>query len=163
MVLDQLGKIMLGDASSPRLFDSLLGARAHLFADRFPDAIHQSLHVDSVVPDLECLDERIVGHLLPVGPHGCAGRPYRIVLAQTEVTSGDDHACGKALEVPFPRRGQRLVEVIDVENHIALGRGEAAEVEQMGVATGLYSEPGDRRMGQVGRHQRRGAAIKGEW
>src|SRR5208282_4931276 len=85
-----------------------------------------------------------------------------IVLTQTEVTPGDDYACGKALEVEFPRRGKRLVEIVDVENHVALGRSEGTKVHQMRVATCLHSGPGDRRMGQVSRHQRGRAAIKGE-
>jgi hypothetical protein len=75
---------------------------------------------------------------------------------------GDDHACGQTLEVPLPGRGQRLIEVIDVEDHLSLGRGEAAEVQQMRVAAGLDPQPGVRGGGQVGRHDRRRPTIKGE-
>src|SRR5713226_1706525 len=105
VLLDQLWKIVL-NCSCPRLFDSLCKTHAHLFACCVRgEVLHHAFLVDSVVPDIERLHERIVGHLLPVGSHGCAGRTYRIVLTQTEVTPGDDYAYGKALEVPFPRRG----------------------------------------------------------
>ena len=40
--------------------------------------------------------------------------------------------------------GQRLVEVVDVEDDVALRRGEAAEVQQMRVAARLHAQPGCR-------------------
>ncbi len=43
-------------------------------------------------------------------------------------------ARGKALDVPFPRPGERLVEVIDVEYEPALGRTEQAEIAQVRIA-----------------------------
>ncbi len=162
-MLDQLGEIVLGDASGAGLFQPLRGARPHFFAPGFSrEAIDQALQVDPVVPDFKRPHESVLGHLLAIGAHRGDGRSRRIVLAQTKMTSGDDHARGQTFEVPFPGRGQRLIEVIDVEDDIALGSGKAAEVHQMGVAASLHSEPGVRRMGQVSRHQRRRAAVKRE-
>jgi hypothetical protein len=107
MVLDQLGEIVLGNASRPRLFQSLFAADSRFFALRLlAHAINQVLQVDSVVPDIERLHECIISHLLAIGLHRGAGRPHRLVLSQTKVTSSHDHARGQALQVPFPWCGQ---------------------------------------------------------
>ena len=50
----------------------------------------------------------------------------------------DHHARRKPLEVPLERGRQRLVEIVDVEDHVALRRREAAEVHQVRVAAGLH-------------------------
>ena len=78
------------------------------------------------------------------------------------MSPGQDHAGGQALDVPFPGRRQRFIQVIDVEDHVALGRGKAAEVREVGVPTGLHPEAGAGGVGQVGGHEHGGAAIKGE-
>ena len=86
---------------------------------------------------------RIVGHVLAVAAHGGAHGARRIAFEQADLAAGDDHAGGQALEVPLPGRRQGLVEIVDIEDDAALGRGEAAEVRQMGVATGLHANPRD--------------------
>ena len=58
--------------------------------------------------------------------------------------------------------GQRLVEVVDVEDQMALGRGEDAEVHEMAIAADLDVEARGRRGCEVGGHDRGGAAIEGE-
>ena len=78
------------------------------------------------------------------------------------MTPGQDHAGGQTLDVPFPWSGKRFIQVIDVEDQAALGRGKGAEVREVGVATGLHPEAGAWRVRQVGGHDRGGAAIKGE-
>src|SRR4051794_20481236 len=49
-------------------------------------------------------------------------------------------------------RARRLVEVVDVEDELALGRGEAAEVRHVGVAAELRVQAGHRRVGEVRSH-----------
>jgi hypothetical protein len=51
-----------------------------------------------------------------------------------------------------PTARQGLVEVVKVEEQGPLGRGEAAEVEEEGVAAELRREAAVRRSGQVRRH-----------
>ena len=58
--------------------------------------------------------------------------------------------------------GQRLVEVVDVEDHATLRRSEHAEVREMGVAAELDSKPGVRGGRQVACHDERRAAEVGE-
>ena len=62
---------------------------------------------------------------------------------------GDQHADGQPLDVPLPRTGKGLIEVVGVEDQRALGRGEEAEVGEVGVAAGLDDDaaPGRRRRG----------------
>ena len=76
--------------------------------------------------------------------------------------SGDDNAGREPLDVPLPGRRQSFVEIVDVEEDVALGRGETAEIHQVSVAAGLHAKSGRRRRGQIGRHERGCAAIKRE-
>jgi hypothetical protein len=51
------------------------------------------------------------------------------------VRAGREHKRShQSLDVPFPRRGERLVQVVDVEHESPFGRGEAAEIQQVGVS-----------------------------
>jgi hypothetical protein len=54
-----------------------------------------------------------------------------------------------------------LVEVVEVEDQVALGRGVEAEVAQVGVAADDRLDPGAGQMGEVLGHQRGRAAQEG--
>ena len=58
--------------------------------------------------------------------------------------------------------GKRLVEVVEVEQQRPLGRGEHAEVRQVGIAAQLDGQTGPRRVLQVGGHDLGRAAIERE-
>ncbi len=60
------------------------------------------------------------------------------------MAGGDDNAGRQSLDVPLPGSGQRFIEVVDVEENVALRRGEAAEIHQVSVATGLHAKSGRR-------------------
>ena len=78
------------------------------------------------------------------------------------VPSGHGQARGQPLDIPLERAGQGLVEVVDVEDQVALGRGERAEIRQVGVTAQLHPKPGGGRAGQVRGHRQRGAPVEGE-
>ena len=65
---------------------------------------------------------------------------------------GCHDACSQALDVPFPGAGQRLVKVRQIEDKVALGCAEAAEVHEVAVAAKLDADAGRRRRGQVESH-----------
>src|SRR5215471_18947095 len=75
---------------------------------------------------------------------------------------GDHEARGEPFHVPFPGRGQRLVEVVDVEGEAPLRRGEAAKIEQVAVAARLDMKPGGRRLREIRGHDRRCPPKEGE-
>ncbi len=81
---------------------------------------------------------------------------------EVAVAAGDLEARREPLHVPLERAGQRLVEVVEVEDERALGRGVAADVREVGVAAELRAQSGARRRREVVRHHRRGAAVEGE-
>ena len=85
-------------------------------------------------------------------------------LARCEAVfaGSDDDARGEALDVPFPRPGKRLVEVVRVEDERPLRRSEQAEVRDVRVAAGLDGDVAARRGRQVERHHGRRAAVEGE-
>ena len=80
-----------------------------------------------------------VGHVFAVGAHGRRGRSARVALRQPEMATRDDDAGGEPLQILFPWSGKRLVEVVDVENDVALRRGKGAEIQQVRVAAGLHA------------------------
>ncbi len=89
-----------------------------------------------------------------------ASRPFAV--GEPVRPGGEHEGSDEPLHVPLPGRRQRLVEVVDVEDEPAFGRGKAAEIHQVAITARLDANTGRRRMGQIGRHDRRGAAIEGE-
>ena len=76
------------------------------------------------------------------------------VRLESPIARDDVQAAREPLDVPFPRAGNRLVEVVDVEHEAAFGRRELPEVGDVRVTTGLHPQPGDGRRGEVHRHDR---------
>ena len=85
-----------------------------------------------------------------------------LLLVEAAVAAGDGEARDEPLDVPLERAGKRLVEVVEAEDDLAVGGGEAAEVRQVRVAAELGVQPGARAGREVGGHQVRGAAVEGE-
>ena len=116
---------------------SLAGNGVHPLAQ----LLHHRLDVDVGVP------HRQVGHLGELAHR----RPIRAQDAQEHLLAilgriavlapGDGEAGREPLDVPLPRPGKGLVEVVDVEDQPALRRGERTEVHQVRVATHLCREP----------------------
>ena len=152
-----------------------LGHRAERVA--LPGLLHVALHpcpvargkvgddvvdVGPVVPELERRHRGVVRHVLPIRAHRlrhhlATHRRRKAVLVGDEV-----QARGQALDVPLPRRGQRLVEVVDGEGEVAFGRREVAEVADVGVAARLDVQSGRRCRREVECHHRRRAAQEAE-
>jgi len=58
------------------------------------------------------------------------------------LASGEDEAYGEALDVPLEWAANGLVEVVDVEDEAAIGRGEGSEVADVRVAAELGEDAG---------------------
>jgi hypothetical protein len=129
--------------------------------ERLPETTLRFKHVsdaDRVVPDLERLHRRIVGHLVPV----TLAPPSRFGLGQSEVAPRDDHARDQSFQVPFPWSRKGFIEIADVDYHIPLRCGGAAEVQQMRVPAGLHPQSRLRGRCQIGRHDAGRAPIERE-
>ncbi len=158
-MFDELREQAIREAFPARLLDSLPDA-----LDLVPGRqdLENAVEIDAVVPDVEGAHRSVVDHPFTVGAHRVRRRLRRLAVGQTEMLGGDDDAGGQPLDVPLPRRRQGLVEIVDVEEDVALRRGEPAEIHQVSVAAGLDAKPGRRGRRQVGRHHRGRAAIEGE-
>ena len=86
----------------------------------------------------------------------------RSAAREPAVAAHDLEAGREPLDVPLPRTGQRLVEVVDVEQHPPLRGAEQAEVRQVGVAAQLHRDAGPGGVGQVGGHDGSGAPEERE-
>ena len=119
-------------------------------------------HVGLGVPDGEVAQGREVAHRAAVGGHGGPHDGGAFLAGEPVLPAGDDQAGRQPFDVPFPRAGQRLVEVVDVEHQVAFGRGEQPEVEHVRVPAQLRPDPGLRGRGQVAGHDGRRAAVEPE-
>jgi len=63
------------------------------------------------------------------------------------MATGDDKARNQAFEIPFPRRWQGFIKIVDGENLPPLRRRKTAEIGQVTIAAGLHPNPGG---GQTG-------------
>jgi hypothetical protein len=100
----------------------------------------QQIDVEARVPDVEVAHPGELPHCLAVRADGGEDRGAGVLWLQATVATGDAKACGKALDVPFPRSGERLVEVVQVPHQTAVGGGEDAEIGEMGIAAELYPQ-----------------------
>ena len=97
-----------------------------------------------------------------VGTHRGTSMRRRRLLIDPTVTCGDDDARDEALQIPLPGTESRFVEIVQVEYERLLGRGEDAEVAEMGVAADRHIRVGGGLTREVGRLQGRGAAEESE-
>ena len=132
-----------------------------LAGGRFPTSCDR-LHVDLRVPDLEVAELGHPPHRRPVLGRHRGNDVQPLAALEAALAPGDGEARGEPHHVPLPRPRQSLVEVVDVEDELAIGRGVGAEVGEVGVAAELHVEAAARGRRQVGRHHRRRAAVEGE-
>ena len=71
-------------------------------------------------------------------------------------------AGGQAFDVPLPRSGEGLVEVVDVEQQLPFGRAEEPEIREVRVAAELHGDAGSRSAAEVEGHDRRRPSIERE-
>jgi hypothetical protein len=82
---------------------------------------HQVVLGEVGVPDVQHLHLRELRHRLAVGGGGRASHGADLVLAEATVPSRDGEARREPLHVVLEGTGQRLVEVVDVEDQRTLG------------------------------------------
>ena len=75
----------------------------------------------------------------------------------------DYEAGDESLDVPFPRRGECLVEIIQVEDEASLRRSVDSEIRQMGIAARLHNQATRRSSCQIAGHHGRGSPQEGKW
>ena len=135
-----------------------LGAPARLGRQR----VHHRPVVDAIVPDLKVAHFGETPDALAVGARDCAGTVGGLVLVAAHEARRHRGTRGQALEIPFPRPGMNLVEIVDREDEVALGGGVDAEVGHVHVAAGVDERADDRGVGKIARHDRGRAAQEGE-
>ena len=133
-----------------------------LLLDLDTHPLEQLIDLDVRVPRVQRAHLRRQSHRPAVGLDGIEHDAPAIGGGEAELTARDLEARGEPLDVPLPRSGERLVEVVDVEQHLALGRREHAEVRQVRVAAELDHDVGPRGVRQVGGHEQRGATEERE-
>ena len=119
-----------------------------------------TLFVDGRVPDVKVRHPRIVAHVLAVTRYRRACRILARRLVAAEKARRHESAGSKTFQVPFPRSGQRLVEIVDRKNEVTLRRCEHAEISDVCIPAGLHWEARYRRVRQVARHDGRRPAQK---
>ena len=132
--LCELRKIVLSHAAGTRVGQTFPNTRASLFV---LDRGDQVFHVDVRVPDIQDVHLAELCQSLSVGSDACGCCVPGKTVAEAVVSAGENEAGGQALYIPFPGGGERLIQIIDVENDPSLRRGKCAEVEKMTIAASL--------------------------
>lgn len=114
--------------------------------------------VEVIEPDVEVRPAGLAAHPSPIGGGAVSGQGLAHVRSQAVLEAEQEEARGEPLEVPFPRTPHRLVEIIDVEHLPPFGRADHPEVPQVGVTAQLHVLVDHRGAGQIGGHDRAGAA-----
>ena len=135
-------RMLSGSAPWPRLGPASSAARP-LSWD-----LSCSLQLVGVGARVEDVQVALVGeaaHRLPVPAHGGQHHLPALLGGEPVLAPGYLQARGEPFDVPLPRAGQGLVEVVDVEDQAPLRRAEDAEVRQVRVTAGLHRQARYRR------------------
>ena len=141
--------------------DGLVGPSLRFLSGR----LHQCLDhvgVDAPVPRVQGRGRRNVGQGVGVGQRDPFGRVLAVRVVEALGPGRHREAGTETLEIPLPRSGQCLVEVVDIEDQPPLGRGEPSEVDEMGVPAQLHGNLRRRRPGKVRRHDGRSTTVETE-
>ena len=114
--------------------------------------------VDQESADLNMRHAREGAHLRGVTRDACLGGFARGARFVAGGATGKNERSGHALEVPLEGSADGLVEIVDVKDEVAVGRGVSAEVAYVRIAAELAEEPGGRELREIGGHDGRGAA-----
>ena len=117
---------------------------------------------ESRIPRLERAQLGELPHRHAVLPHRLGDDLAALGAGQLDVAAGDLDARRHPLDVPLPRPGQRLVEVVQAKQQVPVGSREASEVGDVGIAAHLHHDPRVRCRGQVGGHHRGRASVEGK-
>ena len=142
----------------PRLGEARLRTRAELGGE----PVEHRLDVEPRVPHVERVHLGEARDRVPVRLDRVEDGLARLLRLEPAVPARNGKARREPLDVPFPGSRERLVEVVDVEDDVALGRREDAEVREVAITAGLNVDPGRGRRGEVAGHDDRGAAQERE-
>src|SRR6266700_1144849 len=98
------------------------------------------------VPNFERGHSRVLAHVLSVRLSGAPHRMRAMAFSEAGLAHGKDNACRQALDVPFPGRGKRLVEIIDVEDQLPFGSSKTSKICNVAISAGLHTDFSDRRV-----------------
>ena len=85
-----------------------------------------------------------------------------LVFTEAVNAAVENHAGDEPLEVVLPRRGQGLIEIVDIENQSTFRTGIATEIEDVRITASLDIHPRGGRAGQIPRHDGRCPAVETE-
>jgi hypothetical protein len=157
--IDELGKVVFKNAVAPDLGQTLAGAGTALLVG---DVFEQFFRLKAGIPHRQGPHLAELGHVFAIGADASQNRFASVAFTESVAAAGEDEAGGQAFDIPFPRSGERFVQVVDVEDDSPFRRGEATEVPEVGVTAGLHAQARRRRAGQVHGHVERRPAIKSE-
>jgi hypothetical protein len=145
-----------------RLGHHLLGGLDSLGLELRPELADGVIDVQVRVPHVHEGLPRERAHGRPVALGRREHDLAAVLPAEPVVPAGHGQARRQPLDIPLERAGQRLVEVVDIEDQPPRRRGKRPEVGQVRVTAQLHPQPGRGRGGQVGRHRQGRAPVVGE-
>ena len=121
-------------------------------------AVLQVADVDPLVGPGQQRHRGQVADLGAVSGHAPQDRRFALLLAGAVLAARDPDAGDQAPQIPLPRAGVRLVEVVQVDDQVPLRGGVEAEVPQVRVTADHRGDTGGRQPGSICRHHDRRAA-----
>ncbi len=102
---------------------------------------HQRVGFELVVPRVQGRHARGLADAVPVLADPVADDVLALGRSEPPFATEDFEAGRQPLDIPLPRSWERLVEVVDIEEHAPLGRAEQPEVGQVSVSAQLDRHP----------------------
>ena len=156
---------LLGEPGERAVAGPLPGARRGVLERPPAGAGSASVQPVEVQPLVGALEQRLPGEVrqvLPVGADAATDGVPALLLGRPVLPARDVDAGDQPAQVPLPGAGMGLVEVVEVEDEVALGGGVEAEVAQVRVTADHRRDAGGGQPGEVLRHHPGRAAEEGE-
>ena len=96
-----------------------------------------AFHIEVEVPHIQVVHQGKLLHTLTVALHAPHHRLPALLGGVAILSTGHDHAGSQALHIPLPGTGERLVEIVHIEDLPALRGGIDAKIAQVGVTANL--------------------------
>src|SRR6516225_1497071 len=130
----KLWKIIFRAAVRRGFFDPFLDVALHSLGQRLDKVIDTGF----CVPHLKWAHFREFMHVFAV-PARAAGSAIAALTIRKSVRSGGKHyRCDKSLYIPLPWRRAGLIEIVDVEDDAAFGRGKSTKVKKVTITARLH-------------------------
>lgn len=88
------------------------------------------LHIEPRIPHLQWAHAGVLPEVLTVGTYALDSGLLGTRIGEIVISSGNHEAHRQSLQIPFPWGGMGFIEVVEIEDQVALRRGKRPKLSR---------------------------------